>query len=143
MVSRLPYPRVKDREVQVVSLIHDNVVACTPTSQVPRVPSSQKEVFEVNAPKSMDVSELSQNVGGAESHSRLEDTPEVEEAVSTATAATNVLVYRMSFESLPSPMSVEEEKVDYKASDNEIRDKVAEENVPGPSTLATAMGDNP
>jgi hypothetical protein len=143
-VADLSYPRLEDREDHVVSLAHDDVVACTPASQLPGVPSLRPEVFKVNTSEAMDVSGPMDNPDNVQGYPRVEDNLEVKGAeVAGATNVLGVPACGTSFESLSSPMSVEEERVDYEASDDEIRDNIPEGAEAGPSTMEAPAADNP
>lgn len=144
-VARLPYPRVEDKD-DVISLAPNDVMASTPASQLPKIPSPDDEAFGVHVTEATPKAPREEDSGDdAKHYHRDDDNVGGEAGLTSATEPRDATLCKASCQvlaELQSPFSVEEELVDYEVGDEDLNDNVLEDNDKGhPSSIEVAVED--
>ena len=129
-MSSPPYPRVDDKVDTVISSSLE-VVPSSPISRMRGRGSLEVEASEVNVPNPMDVRDEAQGAGSSKIDPRLEDMAPVQATSPTA----DVPACGTTSQSLTFLHDVDEQKVDYEDSDQDIHDNVSEGQCDRPSPL--------
>jgi hypothetical protein len=128
LVSGLSYPRVEDKD-DAVSLAHNDVVSCTPASQLRRVPSPDQRAFEVVIPQVSEVPSTTDAMEDVGHYHRRDDNAEEGSQPTTQVDAANVTACETAlqdFVEFQSPFPLEEERVDY---EEDLHDNLLEERM--------------
>ena len=127
--AETPDRRLDDKG-DAVTLAHEDRVASTPASQLPRIPSPEGGAFEVRVP------ETAAEASPAEDYRRVDDNVLEEAGPATATEAPEALVCASSREDpseLPSLPPMEEERVDYEVENEDLLEFNDAELPPAPA----------
>ena len=133
-MSSPPYPRLDDKVDTVISPTLE-VVPCSPISQMRGRGSPEVEASEVNVPNPMDVHDEAQGAGSPKIDPRLEDMAPLQ--------ATSPAAYGTTSQSLTFSHDVDEQKVDYEDSNQDICNNVSEGQCDQPLPLTPLVRKSP